>query len=158
AVTFILFFFLRESDLFLDILHALVPDEIELKVRHVVQESSVVLTRYLSGLLMQLFIFAVAVTLILWALGVPNALLIGALGGIFNVVPYVGPILGIIFGCFITVSSHIDMDFALLIPLLLKVAGTYLVVQAIDNTLVGPYIFSKRVLAHPLEIFIVTLA
>jgi len=157
AVTFILFFFLKEDNLFLGIVHALVPNELEPKVRHTIRESSTVLTRYFTGLVVQVTIFALAVTLILWIFGVPNALLIGAFGGIFNVIPYVGPILGIVFGCFITVSSHLEMDFASMLPLLLTVGGAFLAVQALDNALLGPLIFSKSVQAHPLEIFIVTL-
>jgi predicted PurR-regulated permease PerM len=157
SVTFILFFFLKENTLFMQILHAFVPNELEPKVRHAVQESSEVLTRYFGGLVTQVAIFALSVTTVLWLLGVKNALLIGAFGGIFNVIPYIGPILGIVFGWFITISSHLDMEFALLLPILIKVAACFFGVQMIDNTFVGPMIFSKSVEAHPLEIFIVTL-
>ena len=87
-----------------------------------------------------------------------NALLIGSFGGVVNVIPYIGPILGMVFGAFITISSHLTTDFALLIPMLVKVVATFMVVQAIDNNVVGPMIMSKSVQAHPLEIFIVTLA
>lgn len=157
SVTFIWFFFLKENRLFLGILHALVPNEQEPKVRHALTESSHMLTRYFSGLVTQIGAFSFIVSILLWIMGVPNALLIGAFGGILNVVPYVGPILGIVFGCFITTSSHLDLDFALLMPMLLKVVGAFLVTQAIDGTLLGPLIFSNSVKAHPLEIFIVTL-
>jgi len=158
AVTFILFFFLKENNLFLDILHALVPNEQETKVRQAVQESSEVLTRYFGGLMVQVSAFSLMVTVLLWLMGVDNALLIGAFGGIFNVIPYVGPILGLIFGCFITISSHLDVDLALMLPMLLKVAAAFMATQFVDNNFLGPMIFSKSVQAHPLEIFIVTLA
>jgi predicted PurR-regulated permease PerM len=158
AVTFILFFFLKENTLFLDILHALVPNEQETKVHQAVQESSEVLTRYFGGLMVQVSAFSLMVTVLLWLMGVDNALLIGAFGGIFNVIPYVGPILGLIFGCFITISSHLDVDLALLLPMLLKVAAAFMATQFVDNNFLGPMIFSKSVQAHPLEIFIVTLA
>lgn len=158
SVTFILFFFLQDSRLFTDIVHAVVPDDQEQKVQTAVNESSEVLTRYFRGLVIQLAVFSVATTLILWLLGIKNALLIGAFGGVFNVIPYIGPILGILFGTFITISSNLDLDLALLIPMVIKVAVTFFSVQAIDNNFVGPVIMSKSVQAHPLEIFIVTLA
>lgn len=41
--------------------------------------------------------------------------------------------------------------------MLLKVAVAIFAVQFIDNSVLGPMIFSKSVQAHPLEIFIVTL-
>lgn len=158
AVTFILFFFLKDKNLFTDMLHSLVPTaEMEEKVLNAVDDSSKVLTAYFGGLLVQTLVFAACVSVILWVLGVPNALLIGAFGGLMNIVPYLGPIIGQVFGLFITLSSSIEMDFVLLWPLLLKVVAAFVVTQFLDNNFVGPMIFSKSVEAHPLEIFIVTL-
>jgi len=157
SITFILFFFLKEKSLFTDILDALVPNNMEAKVRHAVQESSEMLTRYFGGLVLQLVVFSLVLTILLWIMGVKNALLIGAFGGLFNVIPYVGPIMGMVFGGFITISSNLDMDFALMWPMLLKMAAAFMATQLLDNNIVGPMIFSKSVMAHPLEIFIVVL-
>lgn len=159
AVTFILFFFLKDSNLFTDIIHAFVPNQLEAKVRHAIQESSQMLTRYFLGLFIQTMVFALCVTLILWVLGVPNALLIGVFGGIFNVVPYLGPIIGCLFGSFITLSSTLDAnaDLALLGMPLIKVLAAFMGTQFVDNNFLGPMIFSNSIKAHPLEIFIVTL-
>jgi len=158
SVTFILFFFLKENDLFLDIVHALVPNERERNVQSAVNKSSDVLTKYFRGLLIQMVAFSAMITLVLWILGNKNAMLIGSIGGVLNVIPYVGTILGIIFGVFITISSNLDADFAIMIPMLLKVATTFIVIHVIDSNLLGPLIMSKSVQAHPLEIFIVILA
>ncbi len=158
SVTFILFFFLQDNRLFTDIIHSVVPDKQEHKVHLAVNESSLVMTRYFRGLLIQLAVFSVVTTVILWLLGVKNALLIGAFGGVFNIIPYIGPILGMVFGAFITVSSNLDADLGLILPMLVKVIVTFFAVQALDNNFVGPVIMSKSVQAHPLEIFIVILA
>jgi predicted PurR-regulated permease PerM len=69
----------------------------------------------------------------------------------------VGPAIGMVFSCFITVSSHLDQDIAHILPMLVKVLGAFALTQFIDNNFLGPLIFSKSVKAHPLEIFIVTL-
>lgn len=157
SITFILFFFLRENKLFLGILHAFVPDESEPKVRHAVEESSEALRQYFGGLLAQMAVFTLMISVILWIMGVENALLIGAFGGLLNVIPYVGPLLGAAFGVFISVSSHLDYDTAAMLTLVGKVVGAFILTQTIDNNFTGPMIFSKSVQAHPLEIFIVTL-
>jgi predicted PurR-regulated permease PerM len=157
SILFILFFFLQENTLFVDIIHAVVPTNLEPKVRHAVEESSDALTNYFRGLLIQMGAFAALVSILLSIMGVPNALLIGAFGGLLNVVPYVGPIIGLLFGCFITFSSHPELDFVYMWPLLATVAGVFMVVQVLDNLLISTIIFSKSVQAHPLEIFIVTL-
>jgi predicted PurR-regulated permease PerM len=108
--------------------------------------------------MIQTLVFAFNVTIILWVAGNENSLLIGVFGGFFNIIPYIGPVMGMIFGLFITLTSNLDIEFALLLPMLLKVAGAFVIVQLIDNNLVGPYIISKSVQAHPLEIFLITLA
>ncbi len=157
SVTFILFFFLEDKNLFIDLLHAFVPNRLEDKVQNAVLQSNKMLTRYFGGLALQTIVFITIVTLALWIMGVPNALLIGILGGLFNIVPYIGPIMGIILGCFFTISSYIETDFSQMIPQLLKVVAAFMGTQMIDNNLVGPYITSNSVKAHPLEIFVITL-
>lgn len=157
SVTFILFFFLQDNRLASDIVHALLPNELEDKVQHALSESGKMLTRYFSGLALQTAAFMAMVSIILLILGVPNALLIGVMGGLFNIVPYVGPIMGVVLGCFFTLSVYIEAEFAVLGVQLLKVVAAFMGVQMIDNNVVGPYITSSSVKAHPLEIFIVTL-
>jgi predicted PurR-regulated permease PerM len=157
TITFILFFFLKEPDLFLEILHTIVPKGQEHKMKHVVQESSRALTRYFTGLLIQVSCYALILTIILLLFGVQNALLIGAFGGIMIVIPYVGPVMGTLFGCFITISSHLELDFNLVWPMLLKVLGAFTIVQLLNDAFISTIIFSKSVQAHPLEIFIVIL-
>jgi predicted PurR-regulated permease PerM len=84
--------------------------------------------------------------------------LIGSFGGLVNIIPYVGPILGFVFGAFITLSSSLDGDFySTVLPLLLKVGIAFAAAQAIDNLILQPMIFSNSVAAHPVEIFIVTM-
>jgi predicted PurR-regulated permease PerM len=157
SVSFILFFFLEEKGLFASIIHAVVPTRSEPKVLEAMDESSIALTSYFKGLLTQLVSFSLMTTTFLWILGVPNALLIGLAGGLLNIVPYVGPIIGLVFGWFITLSSGLSLELNELGFLLLKVAGAFLTAQAIDNLFLSTLIFSKSVKAHPLEIFIVTL-
>ena len=157
AVSFILLFFLEEKSLFPNIIHTIVPAKYESKALHANEESSAALTSYFKGLLIQLLCFAFMITVFLWILGVPNMLLIGVAGGLLNIVPYVGPIIGFVFGCFITLSSSLSLELHDIAYLLVKVCGAFMLTQAIDNLFLSTLIFSKSVKAHPLEIFIVTL-
>jgi predicted PurR-regulated permease PerM len=157
AISFILFFFLKDRKLFADIIHAFVPTQQEPKVLHAMQESSEALTDYFKGLILQIGAFSLMVTVLLLIMGVPNALLIGVFGGLLNVVPYVGPIIGCVLGCFITISSGLHLEFDQLGPMVLKVVAAFAMTQAVDNLFLSTIIFSKSVNAHPLEIFMVTL-
>ena len=149
AVSFILFFFLQEQGLFSEIIHAIVPTEYEPKVLTAIDDSSEALTGYFRGLITQLASFSMMASVFLWILGVPYALLIGVAGGLLNIVPYVGPIIGLVFGCFIVLSSHLDLELVVIGTLMLKVCAAFLVTQAIDNLFLSTLIFSKSVFCLP---------
>jgi predicted PurR-regulated permease PerM len=116
------------------------------------------LSRYFGGIVIQIFLVSMGLFIGLSILGVPNAALIALLAALFNVIPYVGPIIGGSLGIFLTITSSLDLDFYnQMLPLLGKVALVFAIMQMVDNFLLQPFIFSNRVYAHPLEIFVVVL-
>jgi len=166
SVLFISFFFLKEQGLFNTMLSGIVPDKHETKVIQAISESSTMLIRYFIGVLIQVMIITIFVTIVLTILGIKNALLIGFFAALMNIIPYVGPIIGAMFGAVITISSNLGMPFypvegldqPVLLYLLIKVFAAFMIMQLLDNFILQPNVFSKSVKAHPLEIFIVVLA
>lgn len=158
SVVFITFFFLQDETMLPDFMVGILPNEYEERVRHAFFETDRMLTRYFNGVLLQVSALTVFMWLVLRILGIENALLIAFFGALVNLIPYVGPFIGAVFGLFITVSSHLELSFYTeMLPMLLKVLGAFIVMQWLDNYFLQPYIFSKSVKAHPLEIFIVIL-
>lgn len=165
SVFFIAFFFLREQGLFNTMIAGVVPDKHERKVIQAINESSALLIRYFIGVLSQITIITIFVTVALSILGVKNALLIGFFAALMNIIPYVGPIIGAVFAAVITISSNLGMPFypiegveqATMLPLLIKVFVVFGTMQLLDNFILQPNIFSKSVKAHPLEIFLIVL-
>jgi predicted PurR-regulated permease PerM len=158
CIVFITFFFLKEQGLFVNVITVLAPAKSESKILESVDIISRLLTRYFAGMLLQMFVITIYVSLLLTILGVRNALLIGFFAALMNVIPYLGPFIGGALGIIITITSNVDLDFySQLLPLLIKVALVFATVQMLDNYFLSPYIFSSSVLAHPLEIFLVIL-
>ncbi|MBR9920765.1 MAG: AI-2E family transporter [Bacteroidetes bacterium] len=158
SVIFITFFFLKEQGLFTNAVAVLVPSKYEQHVRNAIETISRLLTRYFVGILGQITIITLFVSIGLTLLGVQNALLIGFFAALINVIPYVGPIIGAAFGVFVTISSNLDLEFYTeMFPMLIKVVVVFGLMQMLDNFVLQPFIFSTSVLAHPLEIFIVIL-
>ena len=92
--------------------------------------------------------------------GVENAIIIALLCAIFNIVPYVGPLIASIVACLLIMTSGIGSgaDFANeTLPTAIYVLIGMFIVQLIDNNVSSPIIFSKSTNSHPLEIFIVIL-
>lgn len=158
SVLFISFFFLQEQGMFAGFVAALMPEQYDRQVRQAISDIATMLSRYFRGLLLQMAIFSAVIAIGLMIFGVKNALLIGFVAGLLNIIPYVGPIIGAAFGIVFTISANLDTDFyTYLLPLLLKVGGVFVVAQMQDNYISQPLIFSSSVMAHPLEIFIVVL-
>ncbi len=158
SIVFITFFFLREANLFNNLILALVPDGYEKITLQVIEDITTMLRKYFGGILLQITIITTVVSIALSLLGVGNALLIGFFAALINVIPYVGPLIGAIFAAFIVVSSNVNSDFYdVLMPLLIKVAAVFAGMQMLDNFILQPFIYSKSVQAHPLEIFILIL-
>ncbi|MDQ3141464.1 MAG: AI-2E family transporter [Bacteroidota bacterium] len=158
SVIFISFFFLRERGLFTDIILAMVPTGTENKVRDVIDDISNLLTKYFGGIVIQMVILMIISSILLSIIGIKNALLISFFYAIMNIIPYLGPVIGAAFACLLTISSNLNMSFYNeTIPLLTKVLLIFVVVKILDDFIIQPYIFSKRVQAHPLEIFLVIM-
>ncbi len=158
SIIFITFFFLKEENIMERILTAITPSGTEKQVSNALESISKLLTRYFGGILFQVIIITLFVSVSLGLFGIKNALLIGFFAALINVIPYLGPIIGATFGLFITISSNLDLDFySQMSPMLLKVLAVFAGMQLLDNFILQPFIFSNSVKAHPLEIFIVIL-
>ncbi|MFT6320097.1 MAG: putative PurR-regulated permease PerM [Granulosicoccus sp.] len=158
SILFIAFFFLKEQGLFLDALQAIVPSKYEKEVIHALDDSSRLLRRYFVGVSIQITTITFFVSIVLTVFGVKNALLIAFFAALINVIPYLGPVIGAMFGVLITISSNLDLSFyEEMLPLIFIVIATFAAMQLLDNFLLQPFIFSNSVSAHPLEIFIVIL-
>jgi predicted PurR-regulated permease PerM len=106
-----------------------------------------VLSAYIRGqLLLCLFVGGMA-TISLYLIGVPFALLLGLIAGIFEALPYVGPILGAIPAVIVALLS--DPGSAL------WVAGAFLAIQQVENLVLVPRISGESVKLHPAMVMVV---
>ncbi len=159
AVSFITFFLLYEKGILRRSLLALIPNayfEVGITTIHKIEK---LLSNYLVGLLLQIAIMFTIIALGLTLSGTKYALTIAAFAAIVNLIPYLGPVIGLLFGLMVVISTKsIDTELNHYLFLALKIAPVFAIAQLIDNLLLQPIIFSKSVKAHPLEIFIVIFA
>jgi len=159
SILFITFFLLKDKNIVNNIVDTLTPDKYLKSIHNVIAETKDLLTRYFIGVVIQVSIITTIVSIGLSIFNVPNALLIGFIAGLINIIPYIGPIIGATFGISLSLLSYVHMDIGMdLGPLILKILGVFAVAQLTDNFVLQPLIFSKSVKAHPLEIFVVIMA
>jgi len=160
SIAFITFFFLKDEKMFSRSFMLLIPDKSTKAVSNAMGTIQKLLSRYFIGILVEVTAVILLSTLGLLIIGFPikDALLVGFLAGIFNIIPYLGPIIGTILGVFTGMVSFLTRagDGNLLVVALLTIL-VFIVVQLIDNMFIQPYVYSNSVYAHPLEIFLVFL-
>ncbi len=165
SVVFIGFFFIKDDGLFTEIVCALVPDKHEETTKAAISDCGYLLSRYFIGVVLEVAGVALVNFLgltFIARLGVNSALGIAFLTGIFNIIPYVGPllggVLGTILGLIIKFSSStpigLDVNFWAFTIILIAI---FCLAQLIDNFVYQPLIYSTSIKAKPLEIFIVLL-
>ena len=157
SVSFITFFFLKEDGLFYKMVTSLFPDKYSQNVTRALDKVTVLLSRYFTGLLFESLILmtVISVVLMLFGLAVEDACFIGVMMGVLNVIPYAGPVMGGIASLFVGIVTPIEgmtIGYTLAV-----IAGTLLTVKGLDDFVLQPTLYSERVNAHPLEVFIVIL-
>jgi len=160
SVSFILFFFLKEENLFGSLILVLVPTKAEDRVVKVIDSVSKLLKRFLIGILCQVFgiMFLSTIGFTIIGMGFSHAVIVGVFFGLLNIVPYIGPWIAAAFGIVVVIANHLNDNFnAVTMPLIFLVILVAIIVVVIDNVLFQPIIYSSSVEAHPLEIFIVIL-
>ena len=157
SVSFITFFFLKEDGLFSKMVAAIFPDRYSENIYHAIDKITLLLSRYFMGLLIESIIVAsvIAVVLLLFGMQWENACFIAIIMGLLNVIPYAGPAIGALASIFIGIVSPIEG--CSIAYTLVVICGVLCVVKSVDDFVLQPTIYSSKVAAHPLEIFIVIL-
>ncbi len=112
--------------------HTAVVTKVISKIRSVVQS-------YVSGLLIETTCVAVLNSIGLLLIGAPYAILLGVIGAILNLIPYIGGVIAIFLTALVTLSNTGD------IYTTLGSFIVYLVVQFIDNNFLVPRIIGSSV-------------
>ena len=156
SVTFITFFFLRDSGLFYKIITLFFPERFYDNIQNALDSITTLLTRYFRGLFVESLIvmMVIAVSMTLFGMTLSNALITGLIMGTLNLIPYAGPVIGCLISMAMGMISPINGEIGYT---LIVIASTIACVKLIDDFIIQPTLYSKRVNAHPLEVFIVIL-
>ncbi|WNM56593.1 AI-2E family transporter [Candidatus Nitrospira allomarina] len=148
----LLYFFLASGDLFLEKLVKVLPRfsdkrravEIVRGIENNISSYLVTVTSVNVGL-------ALATSLAMYLLGMPNPFLWGAMAGILNFIPYVGSIIGL--GA-VTLAAAITFEHMNMVGL---VFGTYLFLTAMEGNFITPHLLGRKLTLNPVIILVSVL-
>lgn len=152
-VPFIAYFMVRDGKMLKRRIVRLVPNryfEMSLIMFHRIDQQ---IGGYLRGRLIECMLVAVTQMILMGivSLFVPQQqiLLVSAVAGITNLIPYVGPVLGALFGTFLYLGA--GMPLSAVYGLIIAAAAAHVV----DNILIAPAVLSHNVNLHPLTVALV---
>ena len=145
-IPFLLFFFLKDGRMITRKCINMVPNRFFEMAGYMVARIDNTLGRFLRGIFIENSIIAFLAIIGFSIIGLKNAVLIGLLVGIFNVIPYMGPTIGFIIGSMVVFIDPAGN------PSLIAVLIVISIVQLTDNVLVYPLAIGKSVNIHPISI------
>lgn len=145
-----MFMFLYYKPLLLEFVARLFPTDKHATVAEVMLESKKLIQSYLLGLAIEALIMVVLNSLALLIIGVEYAILIGVIGAVLNVIPYIGGVSSLLIALVLALVTR-DTEAAM------WVFVAYTVIQFIDNNFIVPKIVASKVKVNALISIIVVL-
>ena len=150
VIPFIAFYMLKDFDVMKKAAWYLTPSKWRQPGTKFLHEVDKSLGSYIRGQLLVCLIIGVLSTLFFWIAGIKYPLLLGAIVGITNVIPYFGPIFGAIPAVIIAATMSVKM---VLISLVIVFS-----LQFLEGNILSPLIVGKSLHMHPLMIMFALLA
>lgn len=149
-VPIIAFYILKDWETLTKSLEGLVPKKYRKEMFQLMVEINGVLSGFMRGQFLVSLFIAFFSTLGLVILKVNFAIVLGIIAGIFNIIPFLGPILGAVPAVALTLIKS---------PLkAAAVAVLFFVIQQVESGFISPRIVGDKVGLHPLAVIFVILA
>jgi predicted PurR-regulated permease PerM len=147
-----IFLILYYKPLLLDFIHKLFAEGHQSKVSEIVTQTKTVVQRYLFGLFIEAAIVATMNTVALLILGIDYAILLGIIGALLNLIPYIGGLVAVALPMMIAIVTKSTAWYAV------YVLAAYYFIQLVDNNYIVPKIVASKVKINALFSVIVVLA
>lgn len=139
-------YFLVDKDYFAGKLKGLIPKRFRKDTVYLASTIDESLSKFIKGRLLMSLYVGVFTTIMLLILGVDFAFVIGFITGLFDIVPYIGPLFGYVPAMFFGfLESPIKA---------LWVSILFVFIQWAENNLLGPKILGENMGIHPLVILL----
>lgn len=146
------FYLLRDWDLLIARIDALLPRKSQPVIAKLAKESDEVLAAFLRGQFIVMIALGTVYSIGLWFIDLKLALLIGMLAGLVSFVPYLGFIVGIVAAsAAMLFQTHEIMH---LIPVLI----VFSIGQMLEGMLLTPLLVGDRIGLHPVAVIFAVLA
>lgn len=146
-----IFLILFYKTLFLNFLYEVFSERNSTQVSSVLKETKNAIQSYMVGLLLEAIIVAIMNSAALMILGVQYAILLGVIGALLNVLPYIGGVIAIALP--VIIATITKDGYTTQIGIIIA----YAIIQFIDNNILVPRIVSSQVKINALVSLVIVL-
>lgn len=146
-----IFLMLYYKTLIVNFVYEVFKEKYSQRVSEILKETKSAIQTYIAGLLIEMIIVSSLNSVALMILGVKYAILLGFIGGILNMLPYIGGIIAIALPVIIATITKDGYATQL------GIVVAYLVIQFIDNNIIFPRVVSIKVQINALVSIVVIL-
>jgi predicted PurR-regulated permease PerM len=146
------FYLVKDADKLNRAIEQAAPEGYRDDAQRIMAELNTIWSSFLRGQVILALVIGAVTTVALYGLGVPNALLLGLLAGLMEVVPTLGPIIAMVpavLVAFFQGSSLWPLDPAIFAVVVLI---AYLLIQQLENHLVVPMVLGQSVDLPPVVV------
>lgn len=145
-IPLILFYLMRDMFIFKENLYIYVSKENKKEFKEVLEEIDNIVSGFIRGRIIVCFIVGILIGIGLYFLNLKFALIIGIVSGVFNFIPYLGAIVGVV----------LALIFALGNPWwsLLMIVVLFVLVNQLEAVYLNPNILGKGLGLHPLTVIL----
>jgi predicted PurR-regulated permease PerM len=145
------FLILYYKKLLLDFIKNIFGKENKTEVNNILNSTKLIVQRYLVALIFEAIIIAILNISALLILDVQYAIIVGIIGALLNMIPYVGGIVSTAIPMAIVLATKDSFNYTFYVLI------AYLIIQFIDNNLVLPKLVASRVSVNALISVIVVI-
>lgn len=148
-IPIVTYYFLVDGELIFNKLMLILPTDKRVIAKKVITHIDKVLARYIISQLLLSLIIGILTTISLFVLRVKFSLILGIFNGIFNIIPYFGPIIGGIPAILIALMESPNKALWTLVVMF--------IIQQIEGNILSPKITGDSTNMHPIIIIILLL-
>lgn len=135
-----------EAGVYRDGLIKLLPERFRADGMATLADVTAALRLWMLGQMIGMVLFGLMTTLATWLIGLPSPITLGLIAGIFEFIPYIGPILGAIPGVLVAITQGPEV--------VMWTIGAYVLIQQVEGHLIAPLISREMVYIPPLVLIL----
>lgn len=149
TVPVMLYYFLQDGHKLIPNIQRFFPNRLNDQISDVLTKMNETISHYVAGEALELLFVGTFTGLGYLIIGMPYALLLGVVAGFMNIIPYLGPYIGL--APALIIASTISWEQAALVCVVV------VIVQQLDGNFIYPNVVGKALDIHPLTIIILLL-